>query len=116
MHPDELFEPVNDSLAMQVVAGTLEHQTIDVGGTTRECCSYVPPTLAPDAAAPLVLAFHGGGGEALGFAELTGLFGTADRYGFVLMVPQRLRQNWANGSDVGYATDRAWTTSASSTR
>src|SRR3970040_1643463 len=54
-------------------------RTLDVGGRKRVYHLYAPQQL-PGTSAPLVLAFHGGGGKALGFAGRIGLQEMADRH------------------------------------
>jgi polyhydroxybutyrate depolymerase len=68
-----------------------------VDGLERFCLLYVPSTLRPESPAPLVLAFHGGGGNPRGFARMTKLHYLAEREGFLLAYPAgtgRQRQRW----------------------
>jgi len=80
----------------------LEERRVEAGGMTRTWHAYVPQSLSGETG-PLVIAFHGGGGQALGFAERAELFAMADRHGFVLALPEGIRDSWAYGGDVGYA-------------
>jgi polyhydroxybutyrate depolymerase len=80
----------------------LDERQVEAGGQRRTWYAYVPQSLG-GATGPLVIAFHGGGGEPLGFAERAELFAMADRHGFVLALPEGIRSSWAHGGDVGYA-------------
>src|SRR5262249_32313417 len=68
-----------------------------VGGTTRRYLVHVPPGLGKTSRAPLVLAFHGGGGRARGMPRLTGLDAVSDRHGFLLVYPDGLQREWNDG-------------------
>ena len=85
-------------------AGGLESQSIDVGGMRRDFLVHVPAGLG--AQAPMVLAFHGGGGGAEGFGTRTGLVEAADRMGFILVLPEGVRGSWNTGGQekVGYSS------------
>ena len=68
-------------------------QTIDSGGLTRRYILHIPPLHSDtgDAdATPLVLLFHGWGGNAREIARYTGLPAKADRAGFIAVMPQGL--------------------------
>jgi polyhydroxybutyrate depolymerase len=60
---------------------SLEH-----GGRARLAIVHVPPAAGSDPL-PLVIAFHGGGGEAEGFQGYAGLDAIADREGFLVVYP-----------------------------
>lgn len=91
--------------------GQLEARRVNISGNNREYYVYVPSSARSGQPAPLVIAFHGGGGGAQGFADRMGLVGMAERYGMVLVLPQGLgrksngRGSWnANSvSPQGYA-------------
>ncbi|MBI2892415.1 MAG: PHB depolymerase family esterase [Deltaproteobacteria bacterium] len=51
---------------------------------------YVPPGLGPSSRAPLVLALHGCGADAEGFARTTRLDALADRHRFRVLYPQEI--------------------------
>lgn len=80
--------------------------TVSAGGLNRMYYLYVPASLDPSRRAPLVLAFHGGGGDAANFAERTGLSRMADRRGFIIAYPQGIRNSWNTQGQpaVGYAS------------
>jgi polyhydroxybutyrate depolymerase len=65
--------------------GAGDHEiSVRHGGRNRAYLVHVPPSRG---VLPVVLAFHGGGGEARGFQEYAGLDGIADREGFVVVYP-----------------------------
>jgi polyhydroxybutyrate depolymerase len=83
----------------------LEH-----GGRARRALVHVPPG-HPGERLPVMLAFHGGGGEAAGFKAYAGLDAVADREGFIVVypfgtgpLPRRLLTFNAGGC-CGYARD-----------
>lgn len=88
--------------------------SIEWGGRTRTFRVFVPSTTAPGQGEPrpLVLAFHGWGGNAAGFSRLTGLSDVAERRGFVVAYPDGLGGNWNDGrpginptvDDVGFVS------------
>jgi polyhydroxybutyrate depolymerase len=77
---------------------------VNAGGVSRTYYLHVPANL-PSGKVPLVMAFHGGGGEAVNFASKTGLVEAADKYGFILAVPEGTQKSWNAGgaTPVGYA-------------
>jgi len=77
----------------------------------RSYVLHLPPAARGEAPLPLVIAFHGGGGNAKGFQEYAGLDGVADREGFAVAYPNgtgRLAPRlltWNAGRCCGYALD-----------
>src|SRR5688572_24750509 len=59
--------------------------SIEHGGRRRSYLLHVPA--AAGRPLPLVLAFHGGGGEAEGYKAYAGLDALADREGFIVAYP-----------------------------
>lgn len=86
----------------------LERQ-LDWGGRTRRYVVHVPP--GPPAPRPVLLAFHGGGGEPWGYQRYAGLDAVADREGFVVVYPAGTGRfgprllTWNAGGCCGYAMD-----------
>ena len=78
------------------------------GGRRRSYIVHVPRA-ATKSARPIVLAFHGGGGEADGFKSYAGLDAVADREGFIVVYPNgtgvlpRRLLTWNGGQCCGYA-------------
>lgn len=88
-------------------------QQIEVQG--RKVLIHVPPGYDPGHPAPLVLAFHGGGGSAAFMADDSryGLQREADRDGFIVAFPNGASRlpggrfaTWNAGGCCGYARDR----------
>lgn len=72
-------------------SGALEPGTHDLrlmsGDTERSYTLHLPPAFREGGLLPLVLAFHGGGGNAKGYRKYAGLDAVADREGFVVAYP-----------------------------
>ncbi len=86
--------------------------TLRHGGRNRASLVHVPATARSARALPLLLAFHGGGGEASGFRDYAGLDALAEREGFVVAYPfgsgilPRLLLTWNAGANCcGWALD-----------
>lgn len=65
-----------------------EKSSVLMGDTTRDFYVHVPPQAAAGKMLPVVIALHGGGGNALQFAQQTGLDAVADKYGFLAVYPE----------------------------
>jgi polyhydroxybutyrate depolymerase len=83
------------------------------GGRERSYRLHVPPSHACSPR-PLLLAFHGGGGNAPGFQRYAGLDGLADRDGWLVAYPNGTHRRrdeslltWNAGGCCGYAQDAA---------
>lgn len=72
----------------------------------REAWVYEPLSRPPGNALPLVMAFHGGGGTALPFADRTGLAAAAEARGYVVVVPQGHEGSWNYGGQMTEAATR----------
>lgn len=92
-----------------LLKGSLQHS-----GKNRHYLYYLPETLDPARPLPLLLAFHGGGGNAAGFANTTKLHNIAEREGFIVIYPhgsgagKRLKKlSWNTGMrpPQGYAEE-----------
>jgi polyhydroxybutyrate depolymerase len=81
------------------------------GGRRRSYIAHVPRNAA-DSPTPVVIAFHGGGGEAEGFKAYAGLDAVADREGFIVVYPNgsgllpRRLLTWNAGECCGYAMNQ----------
>jgi polyhydroxybutyrate depolymerase len=67
------------------------------GGRTRTYLARVPAKSDSQAALPLVIALHGGGGTGAAMRDLTGLNAIADANGFVVAYPDGYSTSWADG-------------------
>ena len=85
--------------------------TLQHGGRRRSYIVHVPREGA-NRARPVVIAFHGGGGEAEGFKAYAGLDDVADREGFTVVYPNgsgllpRRLLTWNAGDCCGYAMNQ----------
>lgn len=68
--------------------GVMELIQIQSDGIPRWYRVHVPPSYDPELPTPVVLGFHGGGGNAVQFGNSTGLAATADAHGFLLVLPE----------------------------
>jgi polyhydroxybutyrate depolymerase len=102
------------ALALVLVSlGAGDHdRSLTVDGLTRTYIAHVPPRVSEGRPLPLVLAFHGGGGNASGFKAYAGLDALADREGFVVVYPDgsgrlsRRLLTWNAGGCCGYAASQ----------
>ncbi|MCL3817774.1 alpha/beta hydrolase family esterase [Aeromicrobium wangtongii] len=78
--------PAGCSIARPLPPGSTMH-TITSGGHTRRYLLHVPPTYQGNTAAPVVLMFHGLGGDPKTVVDATDLADRADEDGTVLVVP-----------------------------
>jgi polyhydroxybutyrate depolymerase len=99
------------ALALVLVSlGAGDHdRSLAFGGATRTYFVHVPPRVSEGQPLPVVLAFHGGGGNASGFKAYAGLDALADRQGFMVVYPDgsgrldRRLLTWNAGGCCGYA-------------
>lgn len=85
--------------ASQSVAGTARDDfgTIDAGGVARTYLIHIPASYDGRQAVPLVLVFHGGGGQPPGMVHISGMNDVADRHGFIAAYPAGLDRRWNDG-------------------
>ena len=101
-------QPAPESLAAGDHTMSLQH-----GGRARSYLVHIPRAASAGRALPLVLAFHGGGGEAQGFKAYAGLDAVSDREGFVVVYPNgtgvlpRRLLTWNSGECCGYAMNQS---------
>lgn len=99
-------------LALALAAPGDHDLSLPIGGATRTYLVHLPPRVRERGPLPVVLAFHGGGGNASGFKAYAGLDAVADREGFVVVYPDgsgrlgRRLLTWNAGSCCGYAHDK----------
>lgn len=68
-----------------------------VGSLTRTYCLHVPPSLPADKPAPLVLVFHGGGGDGRSMETSTGFSSLSDKKSFLVCYPDGIDHGWNDG-------------------
>jgi polyhydroxybutyrate depolymerase len=81
---------------------------IDVDGVSRTYLLQVPVTLPANAAAPLLLVFHGGGSHAVAMQRFTRFDALADRQGFIVAYPEGVRSHWNDTRGLSPADDVAF--------
>ena len=62
-------------------------RTVDVGKRKRRYLVHIPPKYNAESRTPVVIAFHGGGGNPESMIRLSGLSAKADEAGFVVVYP-----------------------------
>jgi polyhydroxybutyrate depolymerase len=70
--------------------------SIESGGIVRSYQVHVPAHKASQTL-PLVLVLHGGRGDGAGMRDLTGMDSSADAAGFIVVYPDGLQKQWADG-------------------
>jgi polyhydroxybutyrate depolymerase len=76
---------------------TMLSRTIQIGGRQREYLVSVPPQSDETSPLPVVLVFHGGGGQATGMESLTGFSALGQRERFIVVYPQGVGRSWNDG-------------------
>jgi polyhydroxybutyrate depolymerase len=71
--------------------------SITVDGLARTYWLHLPPARTSVGPLPLVLAFHGAGGQGPSMAGLTGFNALADQHGFVVAYPDGIDRHWNDG-------------------
>jgi polyhydroxybutyrate depolymerase len=69
--------------------------SLESGGISRSYQVHLPSLKTQGL--PLVVALHGGSGDAVGMAKLTSLNTLADQEGFVVVYPNGFQKRWADG-------------------
>lgn len=80
-------------------AGSAADQTmhLEVGGLDRTYGLYVPDGASPRGGFPVILAFHGGGGQGRGMSRLADLDALAGQKRFIAVYPDGLDRHWNDG-------------------
>lgn len=73
---------------------------LSVAGIERTYLLHVPPPYDPSRPVALVLALHGGHGNAAKMEQFTGLSALADREGFLVAYPEAVEGNWNDGRGI----------------
>lgn len=69
-------------------------RSLQVGDQTRLYDLYVPASYTGQQAVPLVLAFHGSGGDGKSMEQLTGFNQLAEQEKFIVVYPDAINQHW----------------------
>lgn len=86
-------------------------EAIEVDGRERAYVVHLPPDYNQDTLWPLVIALHGGGGNAENIIQMSGLSEKADESGFIVVYPNGTGQmkdtflTWNAANCCGYALD-----------
>jgi polyhydroxybutyrate depolymerase len=80
-----------------VPSGRTVAGSITVDGRVRTYFLHVPPQSDSSRPLPLVLAFHGGGGQARSMVALARFDTIADREGFLVAYPDGVKRGWNDG-------------------
>jgi len=76
--------------------------TITVDGMERSYIIHLPSDFDIKKQTPVVLALHGGGGKAEGMNKLTGFNKVSDKYGFIVVYPDGIKNQWNDGRNDFY--------------
>jgi polyhydroxybutyrate depolymerase len=79
--------------------------TLVVDGITRSYLLFAPEGSRAGRVLPLVLVFHGGGGQARAMATHTGFSRVAEREGFAVAYPEGIDRRWNDGRGYGASHD-----------
>ena len=88
-------------------------KSIESGGLERTYLVHLPPSYMKGTPTPLLIAFHGGGGDGEGMERLTHMDDVSDIAGFIAVYPDGVDRNWNDGrpeinpsvDDVGFVRD-----------
>ena len=80
-------------------------RTIRAGGTERSYLLHRPSSLPVDRSLPLLLVFHGAGGQGAGMARHTGLAGLGVQRGYAVVHPDGIDRRWNDGRGNSGAQD-----------
>ena len=84
----------------QVFAQKNINGEITVNGTKRTYILHLPKNYSESGKYPLVLIFHGGGGNAAQMQNYMKMDPIADREGFITVYPQGLNKHWNDGREL----------------
>lgn len=79
--------------------GKTLHRSIPSDGQTREYILYLPESYDGKTEVPLIMVFHGGGGNSQQAMEYHQWNPLADRHGFIVCYPNAIDKHWNDGRD-----------------
>lgn len=85
---------------LETLKGDATPSTMAHSGVTRRYWLHVPDGLPPRQKAPLVLVFHGSGGNGAGMESFCHFSEIADREKFIVVYPDAEAKNWNDGREV----------------
>ena len=105
-------------IAVSAVAGGVSAEAADrdgrltIDGRMRTYSMHIPDAAPPKGGFPLVLAFHGGGGQGARMRKLSGFDTLADSRGVIIVYPDGIDKHWNDGrstirnpqDDVGFVS------------
>jgi polyhydroxybutyrate depolymerase len=74
--------------------GATTSQAVRVAGIQRTYLLHVGATVRPQQPTPLLLSFHGGGGQGAGQERFSGFDEVADRSGLIVAYPDGINRHW----------------------
>jgi len=80
-------------------------RTILAGGVERSYLLHLPSSRSAGRPVPLLLVFHGAGGEGAGIASHTDLTGPADARGYAVVFPDGIQRRWNDGRGTSAGED-----------
>jgi polyhydroxybutyrate depolymerase len=86
-------------VALASCANGMDRWVLLIGGVERSVLLSAPARVDAGRALPVVLVFHGGGGDGAGAARLTRFAALAERDTFLAVFPDGLHRNWNDGRD-----------------
>jgi poly(3-hydroxybutyrate) depolymerase len=84
---------------MTAAAGAIEAESFEYGGAERHLCTYTPSGFVPETPHPLVVALHGGDGNASQMMEdARGIIAAAEAMGAIAIFPNGLPRQSCNAA------------------
>jgi polyhydroxybutyrate depolymerase len=93
------------ALAAQSHAAGETRRSIQAGGVERSYLLHLPASRGAGQPVPLLLVFHGAGGEGAGIASHTGLTAPATARGYAVVYPDGVERRWNDGRRAGGGQD-----------
>jgi polyhydroxybutyrate depolymerase len=93
------------ALPAQSHAAVETRRTIQAEGVERSYLLHLPASRGAGGPVPLLLVFHGAGGEGAGIASHAGLSGPATGRGYAVVYPDGVGRRWNDGRGAGGGQD-----------
>jgi polyhydroxybutyrate depolymerase len=93
------------ALPAQSHASVETRRTIQAGGVERSYLLHLPSSRVAGQPVPLLLVFHGAGGEGSGIESHTGLTGPATERGYAVAYPDGIERRWNDGRGTSAGQD-----------